>query len=244
MKWLKPIKTTTTTTTTTTICHKHKIFIIEDGEQEYTSSVPVPVSNSVPVPLKVLNKGTGAGGSNTNYYGKKFEEKTNNELRLLEQDFNKISIQKNKNYLFKTMGNKNITFVTQTVFKKVMKHKYDVSDKYIFRCPDEAYIIENTNTGRKVIKILEKKEQNVEGSVETKLWAGPGLKRDYELNFGENYGFEIEYAFCLSSFLKKKMLSGEQKYITLQTILKESNIHTMYGDDSDYFEKLDDWILR
>lgn len=28
--------------------------------------------------LKIINKGTGAGGANTNYYGKKFEEKTNN----------------------------------------------------------------------------------------------------------------------------------------------------------------------
>lgn len=28
--------------------------------------------------LIIINKGTGAGGANTNYYGKKFEEKTNN----------------------------------------------------------------------------------------------------------------------------------------------------------------------
>jgi hypothetical protein len=32
---------------------------------------------------KIVNKGTGAGGANTNYYGKKFEEKTNNQIRLL-----------------------------------------------------------------------------------------------------------------------------------------------------------------
>jgi len=29
------------------------------------------------------------------------------------------------------------------------------------------------------IKIVEKKEQNVEGSVETKLWSSPSLKREY-----------------------------------------------------------------
>ena len=34
--------------------------------------------------LIIINKGTGAGGANTNYYGKKFEEKTNNEQILLE----------------------------------------------------------------------------------------------------------------------------------------------------------------
>jgi len=54
-----------------------------------------------------------------------------------------------------------------------MKNKYNIE---LFRCPDEAYIIEYTS-GRKVIKILEKKEQNVEGSVETKLWSGPSLKK-------------------------------------------------------------------
>lgn len=31
-----------------------------------------------------MNKGIGAGGSNTNYYGKIFEEKTNNYKRLLD----------------------------------------------------------------------------------------------------------------------------------------------------------------
>jgi len=36
-----------------------------------------------------------------------------------------------------------------------MKNKYNIE---LFRCPDEAYIIEYTS-GRKVIKILEKKNK-------------------------------------------------------------------------------------
>lgn len=36
---------------------------------------------------KLLNKGTGAGGAKTNYHGKKFEEKTNNQSRLLENGY-------------------------------------------------------------------------------------------------------------------------------------------------------------
>ena len=36
----------------------------------------------------IINKGTGAGGANTNYYGKQFEEKTNNQDRLLEMGSN------------------------------------------------------------------------------------------------------------------------------------------------------------
>jgi hypothetical protein len=68
-----------------------------------------------------------------------------------------------------------------------MKNRYNID---LFRCPDEAYIIEYTN-GRKVVKILEKKEQHVEGSVETKLWSGPSLKREYELMLGDS--FELFY---------------------------------------------------
>ena len=51
-----------------------------------------------------------------------------------------------------------------------------------------------------LIKILEKKEQNVEGSVETKLWSGPSLKREYELVLGND--FKVHYGFCVSEFLK------------------------------------------
>ena len=82
-------------------------------------------------------------------------------------------------------------FVLQNGLKKYMNFTYNID---VFRCPDEAYIIEYTS-GRKVIKILEKKEQNVEGSVETKLWAGSSLKREYELVLGLE--FEVFYGFCV-----------------------------------------------
>ena len=189
----------------------------------------------------IINKGTGAGGSNTNYYGKQFEEKTNNEKRLLEQGFTKNTITTKPKkmydyYLSKTFEDRNITFVLQNGLKKYMKNKYGIE---MFRCPDEAYIIEY-NTGRKVIKILEKKEQRVDGSVETKLWSGPSLKREYEIVLGEM--FEVYYGFCVSSFLKTKITSTEKKYTILQTIFKENNIVCLFGDDEDYFETFDLWF--
>lgn len=186
----------------------------------------------------IINKGTGAGGANTNYYGKKFEEKTNNESRLLEMGYIKDSFSKKTYdyYLSKTFEDKNIIFVLQNGLKKYMKNKYNID---LFRCPDEAYIIEYT-TGRKVIKILEKKEQNVSGSVETKLWAGPSLKREYELILGED--FEVSYGFCVSKYLKDKIISNEKKYTTLNTILSESNISVLFGDDKNYFETFDTWF--
>ena len=116
-----------------------------------------------------MNKGTGAGGKNTNIYGKKFEDKTNNENKLIDDGFIKESY-----YFYKIFENKTIYFTLQNGLKLFIKSKYDID---IFRCPDEAYIIE-TIDGEIIIKILEKKEQNVEGSVETKLWSSPSLKRE------------------------------------------------------------------
>lgn len=199
--------------------------------------------NSVQVSEQIIhsNNGTGAGGANTNYYGKKFEEKTNNEERLLEQGYAKNNLTKKpKNsyeyYLSKSFEDRTVVFVLQNGLKKYMKKQYDID---MFRCPDEAYIIEYSS-GRKVIKILEKKEQRVDGSVETKLWSGPGLKREYELVLGDM--FEVHYGFCVSSFLQAKIISSKKKYTTLRTILKESNIVCLFGDDDDYFETFDLWF--
>ncbi len=192
-------------------------------------------------PVIIVNKGTGAGGANTNYYGKLFEEKTNNEKRLSEIGYSKNSFTKKPKktydyYLSKTYEDKTVVFVLQNGLKTYMKQKYNIE---LFRCPDEAYIIEY-NSGRKVIKILEKKEQNVEGSVETKLWSGPSLKREYELVLGND--FEVYYGFCVSEFLKNKMISNEKKYTTLNTILNENNIAVLFGDDDNYFETFDKWF--
>ena len=191
--------------------------------------------------LMIINNGTGAGGANTNYNVKNFEEKTNNETRLLEQGFIKNSFtEKSKKvydyYLSKTLEDKTIVFVLQSGLKNYMKNKYNID---LFRCPDEAYIIEYTS-GRKVIKILEKKEQNVEGSVETKLWSGPSLKREYELVLGAE--FEVFYGFCVSEFLKKKLISNVKKYTILNKIFNETNIVVLFGDDENYFETFDAWF--
>jgi hypothetical protein len=205
------------------------------------------------IPILVNNRGTGAGGCETNKYGKAFEEKTNNEMRLLSDGFMKHNISQLSNttkksnkpttknqiydyYLSKTDEYKTIIFVLQNGLKKYMKMKYDID---IIRSPDEAYIIEY-NDGRKVLKILEKKEQRVEGSVETKLWSGPSLKREYEIILGNS--FTVYYGYCVSSFLKTKITSSEKKYIILNQIFIENNIGCLFGDDEDYFTKLDIWI--
>ena len=211
------------------------IFIIEDKEEEI---ITTPVSLNV-----IANKGTGAGGANTNYYGKKFEEKTNNLTRLLDDGYIENSFTKKQKkaynyYLSKTFEDKIIIFVLQNGLKMYMKNKYKIQ---LFRCPDEAYIIEY-NTGKKVIKILEKKEQNVNGSVETKLWASPSLKREYELVLGNE--FEVHYCLCVSEFLQNLLVSNSKKYLVLNEILSENKIDILFGDEHIYFTLLYNWITK
>lgn len=190
----------------------------------------------------ITNKGSYGGGSNTNYYGKNFEKKTDNQIRLLNDGYVKNSFTKTPKkssydyYLKKTFEDKNIVFVLQNGLKMYMKTKYNIE---LFRCPDEAYIIEY-NTGKKVIKILEKKEQHVEGSIETKLWSGPSLKREYQLVLGDE--FEVHYGFCVNDFFKKKLISDEKKYTILNKIFNENNISVLFGDDENYFELFDKWF--
>ena len=192
---------------------------------------------------KQKNRGTGAGGSNTNYHVKKFEDKTNNYFRLLEIGYEEKSLIKKPNkmahyYLIKNFEDRKIIFVLQNGLKMYMKNYYNID---LFRCPDEAYIIEYFS-GKKILKILEKKEQNVEGSVETKLWSCPSLKREYEICVGSN--FEIAYGLSVSNFLKEKILSNDKKYIILNKILNENNIPVLFGNDYNYFEILDNWIMN
>ena len=218
-----------------------KIWICDECDDNTSDIDEIPVTDVKTE--SITNKGTGAGGANTNYYGKKFEEKTNNLIRLLEIGYVENLFEKKKRkaygyYLSKTFEDKTIIFVLQNGLKMYMKNKYNIE---LFRCPDEAYIIEY-NGGKKVIKILEKKEQNVNGSVETKLWSGPSLKREYELVLGND--FEVQYGFCVNKFLQKKITSNDKKYLILNEILNENNIAVLFGDDDNYFDTFDNWFNK
>jgi hypothetical protein len=78
-----------------------------------------------------------------------------------------------------------------------------------------------------------KKEQNVEGSVDTKLMAVPLFKEEYE---------EALEAFCVSKFLQDKIMSLNKKYIIFNKLMKKHNIAILFGDDENYFETVDNWI--
>lgn len=212
-------------------------------------------------------KGHG-GGKNTNLEGKSFEALTENIPKLLEQGFvydywnktSKHAFTLSKTFDYNTtsslaipvfegggegavdnIGEKRILYLAQAGFKTFMKNEYGLNFP---RYPDEAYLVAYSN-GRKVLKILEKKAQHVEGSADTKLMAANAFREEYQF-FGEGK-FEVEYAFCLNAFFKEKFHSESaknRKYIFLQQLLKKEGIEVFYGEDADYFDRLSEWIHR
>lgn len=180
------------------------------------------------------NKGSKAGGKNTNFNGKKFELLTSNYPKLLEKGFKRVDMGKGKNAYY--LEKDDTIFLEQNGFKMYMKNKHDLE---FIRNPDEAYILKNSSDKPYLI-ILEKKEQSVDGSVDTKLHASPGLKKEYELIAGEK--FQVEYIFCLSKYFKNKFLEGNRKYILLNQIFTCYNIHCLFGEDENYFELLHNFL--
>lgn len=188
------------------------------------------------------NRGTGAGGAKTNVNGKTFEQKTENESRLVSlYDFERKIIPncrgKFNYYLQGEKGKKTIIYVTQHAAKAFFKYKYN---KTIYRLPDEAYLID-TGEGTLIFKILEKKTQHTSGSVDIKLLAGQALKEEWGYCLGPS--FNIQYAFCLSPFLKKIYVNEKKgKSMFQRKYLKDNNIEVLFGDDDDYYGNLDKWI--
>ena len=191
----------------------------------------------------MANKGTGAGGSTTNLNGIAFEKKTDNEDRLLSNGFVRKNIagkEKTKYgyYLEKMDATQTIHFVKQNGLNYYMSQFHQ---KELIREVDEAYIFIDNITHSIRVKILEKKNQNGGGSVEDKLCLGYHFKFvEYPSCLGDN--FQVEYAFCVSTFLKNKYNSDHKKWKILKEANEKNNIPVLFGDDEDYYSTLDEWI--
>ena len=183
------------------------------------------------------NISSGARRSLSQLFNNKFDEITKNESRLLKHNYIKVSMNKKNYYLIKHTEKFDKIFVTQENLKVYMKIKFGIT---MFRSPDEAYITIPSDGSKVHIKILEKKELILIGSIETKLFTGPAFKREYNLILGDR--FIVYYAFCVNSFLQKKMESSEKKYVILNQILNENEITVFYGNEWNYFAKLDEWL--
>ena len=188
------------------------------------------------------NKGKHAGGANTILNGLFFENKTSIEKNLIKKKFNKVIINKNKyGYYYEYIKENNkIIYLTQSGFKLYFKKNFNID---VYKHPDEAFLIISNN--EYYLKILEKKNQNVEGSIEDKLKTGFFNKREYEkMLVNITHKFNVDYAFCISKFLQAKFQSNNIKYNNIKEIMDDDNIKIFYGDDKNYFNTLFRWITQ
>jgi hypothetical protein len=175
----------------------------------------------------IKNKGTGAGGENTNLNGKPYELETDLETEyiLLEKDkkYNKIMFQGSIKEFIKT---------TQTQFLQYMNDKKNKNIKNAHGCknPDECYI----DLYSKNIFIIEKKFQQVNGSVCEKIQTVDFKKWQYKRLFPD---YNIIYIYCLSEWFKKNC-EAELEY------LYEKNIPIFYGNDKEYKLNIKNFIIN
>lgn len=180
------------------------------------------------------NKGTGAGGKNTNLNGKKWESVTCNESNLIVDGFVRVL-----GYLTKKYENHEIVYFSQRELKKYFRQMHKLETH---RVPDEAYLIKK-NDGTFVLKVLEKKYQNCEGSVMEKLAGYSTIITEYK-DMLKTLNIKISYAFCLSPYFKT-LLCGERvkpKFVSWNGCFARDNVGIFYGEDTEYFNKLNSWI--
>ena len=190
---------------------------------------------------KNINKGTGAGGANTNYNGKNFEKLTCIENKLLENNFTKITMGKNKtDYYFEKKDNENkILYFTQGALKLYLMKTYNI---VIYRNPDEAFLIYHNNKYH--LKIIEKKNQNGAGSVDEKFKTGRANIREYIHMINDKIKLDtISYAFVVNKWLEDKFKT-ERKFQIMKKIMDEDNIMLFYGESENYIDNIYNWVVN
>ena len=176
--------------------------------------------------MNITNRGTGAGGANTNGNGLSYEA-----LTCLDDCINLI--EKNKNYekiSFHNNKNKILISTKQSKFIKCMDNHRNKSISIAHGCknPDECYIYENK------IFIIEKKFQQTSGSVCEKIQTGVFKRHHYSELYPD---FTIIYIYCLSDWFKENCLS-ELAY------LRNNNIPVFWGSSLTYKQDIIQFIIN
>jgi hypothetical protein len=187
---------------------------------------------------ELINKGTGAGGKNTNKNGLKFENITSIVELLIQNNFTKIVIGKGKNdYIYRGyINDMEITYVTKRGFSCLMQKEFLLDKKNLYKEPDEAFIILRNN--KYYLKIIEKKYQRVPGSAEDKIKNAIYI-RDIEYKKNLNNKFtEVDLSYCVNKYLYKKLNCDKKKYIDLKEYLELNRVTIFCGDSKDYLKNI------
>lgn len=195
-----------------------------------------------------INRGTGAGGKKTNENGLTFENKTSIEDTLIKKGFKRHEIKQGKkshnpktSYYFESkIDGKTIIYMTKYGLHFYFKHFYGID---VHRQPDEAFLIIDDDFIH--LKILEKKTQRSEGSVDNKILSGGIFQLEYSLileELNEHKELLISYALCLDDFFKEKLTSDKNKYKIWNKINSLNRVKIFYGNDEKYFDDVYEWI--
>ena len=185
------------------------------------------IVSSPPEEINIKNRGTGAGGSNTNKNGLPYEELTDLNDRL-------TIIKKNKFCdIIKFNGNEKLFSKTkQANLFKYMKDEINKNIEKAHGCknPDECYIDEES----KNMFIIEKKFQQTSGSVCEKIQGAPFKREHYSRTF-PNYN--IIYIYCFSEWFKKNCIA-ELEYLDFK------NIPYFCGDSKTFKDDIINFIIN
>ena len=179
------------------------------------------------------NKGKGAGGKNTNINGLNYEKITN--LILYKDDITFISNQsfgKNKNDNYDIFEIKNNIFYR--FMKKGLKNYFIKTFQNQFHKnlePDESLFHKNKNR----LFIIEKKFQNVSGSVDEKIQTGPCKLFMYSKLYPD---LEIKYIYLLSDWFLQNKYDLEKEYLDLH------KIKYFFPSDKNYISKFVNYLLH
>lgn len=176
---------------------------------------------------KVKNRGTGAGGANTNRTGLSYEANTDlsTEYTLTTPEPNKETCDTNHPYIKFKDSEKLFIKAGKRDLYKIMSDMNEVNTELApaagCKYPDEAYV----NIVDKHIYIIEKKFQQTSGSVDEKIQTGQFKQYHYSKLFPN---FKVSYIYCLSNWFKKPDYKSVLEY------LGENKIQVYWGNDPNY----------
>lgn len=175
----------------------------------------------------IKNKGTGAGGSNTNKNGIPYEEITDLDDRITIIETNKFS-----NTIKFNDNEKSFIKTKQANLFKCMKDEINTNIKKAHGCknPDECYIDKEL----KNMFIIEKKFQQCSGSVCEKIQTPDFKLWQYSRTF-PNYN--IIYMYCLSDWFKKNCIA-ELEYLDFK------NISYFWGNSETFKDDIIKFIIN
>ena len=182
----------------------------------------------------IKNKGTGAGGSNTNKNGLPYEELTDlhDRITILEENKYSSKIVFDKKSRKSIVNKKSFILTKQCNLFKCMKDDIDTNIEKAHGCknPDECYIDKEL----KNMIIIEKKFQQCGGSVCEKIQTPDFKLWQYSRSFPD---YKIIYIYCLSDWFKENC-KAELEYLDFK------GIPYFWGNSKTYKDDIINFILN